>query len=66
MLEPYYGPTCEPCGADDAETCDHGHDLCADCRDDGACVLCDRERAEDIADDIATERALDEWRGLSA
>jgi hypothetical protein len=57
---------CEPCGADLAETCDHGVTMCVDCQGEGACVICTREHAEDIADDIATERALDEWRGLSA
>jgi hypothetical protein len=66
MTNDYDDLICDPCGAPDATTCDHGVDMCSDCDSEGACVLCDRERAEDIADDIATERALDEWRGLTA
>lgn len=36
---------CEPCGlrSEDVETCDHGVTACPDCRNEGACHLCDRE-----------------------
>ena len=36
---------CEPCGlrSEDVENCDHGVTACPDCRNEGACHLCDRE-----------------------
>ena len=58
---------CPGCGDDHTESarCDHADLHCPDCNDEGFCHLCSRERAEDIADDIATERALDAWRGVA-
>ena len=53
---------CETCGEDVAYTSAEtacGRDHCAEC-----IAIC-RECMEDIADDIATERALDEWRGVA-
>ena len=58
---------CDECDVrtDEPADCDHGNTLCADCHNEGACHLCDQERADDIADDIATELALDQWRGVA-